>query len=89
MVVVSWIFADSKPEYSAAAQQDAAHIAEQLPTLIAHLGLPISTITRYAMHEGKLVNSQNAASTLAAQWRTLFAQAVIKLEHQDDMKDLA
>ena len=89
MVVVSWIFADSKAEYSAAAQQDATHIAEQLPTLIAHLGLPISTITRYALHEGKLVNSQNAASSLASQWRTLFAQAVIKLEHQNDMKDLA
>ena len=89
MVVVSWIFADSKAEYSAAAQQDAAHIAQQLPTLIAHLGLPISTVTRYALHEGKLVNSPNAASSLASQWRSLFAQAVIKLEHQDDMKDLA
>ena len=89
MVVVSWLFADSKAEYSAAAQQDAAHIAQQLPTLIAHLGLPISTVTRYALHEGKLVNSPNAASSLASQWRSLFAQAVIKLEHQDDMKDLA
>ena len=89
MVVVSWIFADSKAEYSAAAQQDALHIAQQLPTLIAHLGLPTSTVTRYALHEGKLVNSPNAASSLASQWRTLFAQAVIKLEHQDDMKDLA
>ena len=89
MVIVSWMFADSKAEYSAAAQQDAAHIAEQLPTLIAHIGLPISTITRYVLHQGKLVNSQNAANTLASQWRTLFAQAVIKLEHQDNMKDLA
>ena len=94
MVVVSWLFADSKAEYSAAAQQDAAHIAQQLPTLIAHLGLPMSTITRYALHEGKLVNSPNAASSLASQWRSLFAQAVIKLEHQDafyqnTVKDLA
>ena len=89
MVIVSWIFADSKPEYSAAAQEDAAHIAKQLPTLIAHLGLPTSTITRYALHEGKLTNSQNAASSLASQWRTLFAQAVIKLEHHDSLKDLA
>ena len=89
MVIVSWMFADSQAEYSAAAQQDAAHIAQQLPTLIAHLGLPISTITRYALHEGKLANRQNAASSLASQWRTLFAQAVIKLEHQDNMKDLA
>ena len=89
MVIVSWMFADSKTEYSATAQEDAAHIAQQLPTLIAHLGLPTSTITRYALHEGKLTNSKNAASSLASQWRTLFAQAVIKLEHQDDMKDLA
>ena len=89
MVVVSWMFADNKTEYSAAAQQDAAHIAQQLPTLIAHLGLPTSTVTRYALHEGKLTNSQNAASTLASQWRTLFAQAVIKLEYNDSFKDLA
>jgi hypothetical protein len=89
MVVVSWMFADSKAEYLAAAQQDAAHIAQQLPTLITNLGLPSSTVTRYALHEGKLTNSLNAASSLASQWRTLFAQAVIKLEHQDDIKDLA
>lgn len=89
MVIVSWMFADSKVEYSAAARQDAEHIAQQLPTLIAHLGLPTSTVTRYALHEGKLINSQNAANFLASQWRTLFAQAVIKLEYNDSFKDLA
>ena len=89
MVIVSWMFADSKTEYSATAQEDAAHIAQQLPTLIAHLGLPTSTITRYALHEGQLTNSKNAASSLASQWRTLFAQAVIKLDHHDSLKDLA
>ena len=89
MVVVSWLYSNSKPEYSATARQDAAHIAQQLPNLIAHLGLPTNTVTRYALHEGKLVNSSNVANTLASQWRTLFAQAVIKLEYQDDMKDLA
>ena len=89
MVVVSWVFADNKIEYSAAAQQDAAHIAQQLPILIAHLGLPTSTVTRYALHEGKLTNSRNARSALASQWRTLFAQAVIKLEQHDSLEDLA
>ena len=89
MVIVSWMFADSKVEYCAAARQDAEHIAQQLPTLIAHLGLPTSTVTRYALHEGKLINSQNAANFLASQWRTLFAQAVIKLEYNDSFKDLA
>ena len=55
--------------------------------LIEKLGLPIDTITRYALHEGKLVNQTAAA--LASQWRTLFAQAVIKLEHHESLKDLA
>jgi adenylate cyclase len=85
MLVISWIFADTKPEYVAAAKQDAQAIANQLTTLIAELGLPTDTATRYALHEGKLLNQ----SSLAAQWRMLFAQAVIKLEHENDHKDLA
>ncbi len=89
MLVVSWMYADNKQEYDAAAKQDAQSIATQLPTLIASIGLPNTTTTRYALHEGKLVNQSTV--TLASQWRSLFAQAVIKLEHQDDdnMKDLA
>jgi adenylate cyclase len=85
MLVVSWMFADSKQEYNDAAKQDAHNISAQLPTLIANIGLPNNTITRYALHEGKLAN--NVTVTLASQWRSLFAQAVIKLEHQE--KDLA
>ena len=89
MVVLSWIFADAKAEYADAAKQDAQNIANQLPHLIARLGLPNTTITRYALHEGKLANLE--VGTLASQWRMLFAQAVIKLEHQnqDSIKDLA
>ena len=89
MIVVSWIFSGDKAEYAAAAKQDAQTIANQLTTLISELGLPTNTATRYALHEGKLVNQSTV--TLASQWRSLFAQAVIKLEHQDDdnMRDLA
>ncbi len=87
MLVVSWIFADTKTEYAATAKQDAQAIASQLTTLIANIGLPINTATRYALHEGRLIN-QNTTS-LASQWRSLFAQAVIKLEHENDHKDLA
>lgn len=87
MAVVSWMYADNKPEYGAAAKQDAQNIAQQLPTLIANMGLPDSTATRYTLHEGKLIN--HSVTTLASQWRTLFAQAVIKLEHNDAFKDLA
>jgi CHASE2 domain-containing sensor protein len=89
MLVVSWMYADNKKEYDASAKQDAHTISTQLPTLIAGIGLPNSTITRYALHEGKLINQSTASSqpskmpSLASQWRSLFAQAVIKLEHQD------
>jgi adenylate cyclase len=85
MLVASWMYADNKAEYAETAKQDAQHIAQQLTTLIANLGLPNSTLTRYALHEGKLLNN----ASLAAQWRTLFAQAVIKLEHENNTKDLA
>jgi adenylate cyclase len=87
MLVVSWMYADNKAEYGTAANQDAQNIAQQLTTLIANIGLPNSTVTRYALHDGKLVNNTGLAAPLASQWRTLFAQAVIKLEHQE--KDLA
>ena len=91
MLLINWMYADNKAEYAAVAKQDAQTIAQQLPTFIAKLGLPTNTVTRCALHDGKL--SHEAASlalhSLASQWRTLFAQAVIKLEHQDSKKDLA
>jgi adenylate cyclase len=82
MVVVSWMFANNKPEYAETAKQDAIQLAEKLPNLISHCGLPHTTVTRYTLHEGKLSHLQTSESnmTLAAQWRLLFAQAVIKLE---------
>ena len=63
--MVSWIFADTKPEYAAAAKQDAQAIASQLTTLIAELGLPTDTATRYALHEGKLLNQSSLGSAMA------------------------
>ncbi len=89
MLVLSWVFADHRDEYAASAKQDAQNIADKLSTLIQSIGLPNSTVTRYAIHEGKLGN--NLATSLASQWRTLFAQAVIRLEHNEhaSIKDLA
>lgn len=78
MIIVSWVYADHQPEYAANAKLDAQHIIERLPYMIKKLGLPNSTATRYVLHEGKLVNQQ--ASSLASQWRALFAKAVIQLE---------
>ncbi|MES2547544.1 MAG: CHASE2 domain-containing protein, partial [Pseudomonadota bacterium] len=78
MVVVSWLFAANHAEYAASAKQDAQAISEQLPHIIAKLGLPNTTAARYALHEGILANQQ--AISLASQWRRLFAQAVLQLE---------
>ena len=85
MLVVSWIYADDKPEYATAAMQDAQNIIKQLSTLVEDLGLPKGTATRYTTHDGKLIGSLGANATLASQWRTIFAQAVIKLEHEDTL----
>ncbi len=81
MLVVSWMYADNKKEDEESAKQDAQGISAQLPTFTTSIGLPNNTVTRYALHEGKLVN--NAVASLASQWRSLFAQAVVKLEHPD------
>ena len=85
MLVISWLYADDKPEYAAAAKQDAQSIVTQLSTLVENLGLPKETLTRYTTHEGKLIANLGANATLASQWRTIFAQAVIKLEHEDTL----
>jgi len=83
VIVVSWLYADDNPEYANIAKQDAQNIISLLPTLVENLGLPKDTSTRYSMHDGKLISGQESNATLASQWRTIFAQAVIKLEHED------
>jgi len=85
MVVVSWVYSDDKPEYAEAAQADAQNILAQLPTLIVGLGLPKQTPIRYTTHTGKLVGNLGENATLASQWRTLFAQAIIKLDYEDKL----
>lgn len=85
MLIVSWLYSDEKPEYKTTAQQDAKQIMDSLQTHIESLGLPSQTLIRYAMHEGKLLQSNlpTNSQTLGAQWRTLFAQLIIQLEHGD------
>jgi adenylate cyclase len=85
MVVVSWVYSDDKPEYAEVAQADAQNILAQLPTLIVGLGLPKQTPIRYTTHTGKLVGNLGENATLASQWRTLFAQAIIKLDYEDKL----
>lgn len=76
MVVVSWTYAASKPEYAEQAHLDADQLLAQLPGIMIDLGLPGSTSVRYVKHDGVLV----AETAMARQWRSLFAHAIIKLE---------
>lgn len=89
MIVINWQFSENKPDYIAQAKLDAQHIANELPTLVANLGLPNKLMTRYALHEGTINNQSKQLP--ASQWRTLFAQAIIKLDYYDQAitKDLA
>ncbi|CAG0962655.1 adenylate cyclase [Methylophilaceae bacterium] len=79
MVMVSWTYAETKSEYAKQAHQDAEQLAAQLPEIIDNLGLPIETSVRYTLHDGVLV----ATAPMANQWRSLFAQSIIKLEHME------
>lgn len=76
MLVVTWTYSDAKTDYSKAANEDAMQLSTQLTKVVTNSGLPINTQIRYTQHEGLL----NTEHSLARQWRTLFAQAVIKLE---------
>lgn len=76
MVVISWQYAP-ETTYREVAQQDAHQVAAQLQTLLNQLSLPGQPVVRYAMHQGSIANN---TQQLAAQWRILFAQAMIQLE---------
>ncbi len=77
MAVVCWTYADKKEEYEKQAKQDADQLVSQMPLILIDIGLPRNTKIRYTKHEGGLAQG----IPLADQWRSLFAQAVIKLEH--------
>ena len=77
MAVVCWTYAEKQEEYAKQAKQDADQLASQMPMILIDIGLPGNTKVRYTKHEGGLA----AGIPLAGQWRSLFAQAVIKMEH--------
>lgn len=79
MIVVIWTGTTKDENMPGKAREDAADIANELPGLAQRLGLPANTHTRYVLHEGLLDSQQ----PMGAQWRTLFAQAVLRLEHME------
>ena len=83
MVIVVWIYAADKPEYAQAAKKDAVQLSQQLENLMLLVGLPKDTEVRYTLHDGIIANEKMSGISSAKQWRSLFAQSVIKLEHED------
>jgi len=85
IIVISWMYSSKDKAYAEAAKQDAKLIIDALPQIIAEVGLPPDTLTRYATHEGSIKHTHtgDTQTATASQWRTLFAQAIIKLEHTD------
>jgi adenylate cyclase len=77
MAVVSWSYAETRSEYAQQARHDADQLAQKLPGILQDLGLPAETQVRHTQHEGVFA----VGHPIASQWRSLFAQAVIKLEH--------
>jgi adenylate cyclase len=77
MAIVSWTYAETQEEYAKQAKLDADQLAEKLSAILKNIGLPGDTQVHYAMHQGGLASDK----PLANQWRSLFAQAILKLEH--------
>lgn len=77
MAIVSWIYAETQEEYAQQAKLDADQLADKLSAILKNVGLPGDTQVHYAMHKGGLTGDK----PLANQWRSLFAQAILKLEH--------
>lgn len=80
MVVVCWTYSGKKEEYARQAGEDAEQLIQKMPLILIDTGLPGNTKFRYTKHEGTLAEEV----PLAGQWRSLFAQAVIKLENLSD-----
>jgi len=83
LFVITWTGAAGDQAMLTQIRQDAEAIAHELNARMRQLGLPSSAHARYILHEGQL----NAAQPLGPQWRVLFAQAIIRLEHpaKEDM----
>lgn len=77
MLVIGWTCDRNDPAAVKEIRAEAALVAEHLPALLAELGLPPQTGLRHVLCEGGL----DAGHGLDSQWRGLFAQALLKLEH--------
>ena len=79
MVVVCWTYAKEREEYEQQIKEDADRLAGQLSSILISCSLPVNTQVHYTTHKGAITGDK----PLANQWRSLFAQAIIKLEYPE------
>lgn len=83
MLVIRWTCPHENSTQAERIRQDAEQIAQQLPAVLRRAGVPAGVDARSSMHEGVLSGDQ----PLGPQWRSLFSQAILKLEHMQHDKD--
>jgi hypothetical protein len=76
IITVNWAYHQDDAIESEKVNQDAQQLGMQLNMLLQKKGLPNDSIVRYVLHTGVL----NADKPMDSQWRSLFAQAIIKLD---------
>ncbi len=76
MMVVSWAYPHDDEAEAEKIKHDASQLGLQLKAALQHVGMPSGTDVRYVHHNGVL----NTEKPLDSQWRSLFAQAIIKLD---------
>jgi adenylate cyclase len=83
MLVIRWTCPHENAAQAERIRQDAGYIAQQLPDVLRRAGVPTGIEARSTLHEGVLSGDQ----PLGPQWRSLFSQAILKLEHMQQDKD--
>lgn len=74
--IVTWAYPHDDEAAAEKIKQDANQLGLQLKTLLNDIGMPNDTAVRYTQHTGML----NTEKPMDSQWRSLFAQAIIKLD---------
>lgn len=85
MLLIRWTCPPDDNAQLAAIHAEAGEIGSSMETLLSRKGLPGDTQVHHVLHEGLLSGER----PLDAQWRTLFAQAILALEHSQHKKDTA
>lgn len=85
MLVIRWTCPHDNAAQADRIRQEATEIGERLAAALRKAGVPAGIDAYHALHEGMLSGDK----PLAPQWRTLFAQAILKLEYMQQEKDKA